>query len=440
MRERKVWQKKIRVGFRQLFYGVLLFQACQPTNESTRETANSLTYWSANNQYEINLARAVVAEWNAAHPEIQVRHQSIPESQSSEEVILSAVVSKTTPDIYSNIWPGDVELYVEANSLVAIDTFPDFPSTVGDRVRPDLLEEARSRDGHLYQIPWKTNPIMVIYNKKLLAEAGFSEFPRTYAEFLVAAEKITRDTDHDGYFDRWIGLCDIRVTWWQRFFDFYPLYIAASGGKTLLDGDEVVFDSPAAVQVFDFLQTLFARGYFPREKMTGRTDVFLQSQVATRFTGPWEISHAEKFKPDGFEYDFAPIPLPDRTTGPAFTYGDFKNIVIFSTTKHPAAAWEFVKFMVSRQNDLRLLEMTNQLPLRQNLVADTLFQTYFTANPKMRLFAEQSQFVRGADTSPVLKEIFDAISREFEACVVYSAKSPVHAVRDAAERARLILN
>jgi len=354
-------------------------------------------------------------------------------------VILSAVVSKTTPDVYSNIWPGDVELYVEANSLVAVDQFPDFQQTIGARVRPDLLAEARSRDGRIYQIPWKTNPIMVIYNKTLLAEAGFAGFPRTYSEFLTAAAKIVKDRNHDGYPDRWIGLCDIRVTWWQRFFDFYPLYIAASGGQTLLHGDEVIFDNPAAVQVFAFLQTLFQQGYFPKEKMTGRTDVFLQSHVATRFTGPWEISHAEKFKPAGFEYDFAPIPRPDSATGPAYTYGDFKNIVIFSTTKHPAAAWEFVKFMVSRQNDLRLLELTNQLPLRQNLEADTLFHAYFAANPKMRIFARQSQFVRGADTSPVLKEIFDAISREFEACVVYGTKPPNQAVQDAAGRARLIL-
>ncbi len=262
------------------------------------------------------------------YPEIQVVHQSIPEGQSSEEVILSAVVSKTTPDVYSNIWPGDVELYVEAKSLVALDQFADFQQTIGKRVRSDLLKEARSRDGHIYQVPWKTNPIMVIYNKKLFAEAGFEEFPRTYSRFLEAASKIVEDRNQDGYYDRWIGLCDIRVTWWQRFFDFYTLYISASGGKTLLDGNDVIFDNPAAVQVFEFLQTLFKKGYFPKEKMTGRTDVFLQSNVATRFTGPWEITHADKFKPEGFEYDFAPVPRPDNATGAAYTYGDFNNIVI----------------------------------------------------------------------------------------------------------------
>jgi multiple sugar transport system substrate-binding protein len=54
-------------------------------------------------------------------------------------------------------------------------------------------------------------------------------------------------------------------------------------------------------------------------------------------------------------------------------------------------------------------------------------------------FANQAQYVRGADSSPVLREIFDAISQEFEASVIYGAKSAEDAVRAASDRARLIM-
>lgn len=418
---------------------LILLLACAQRTDEINPDKIELVYWSANNQYEINLARAIVAEWNQTHPEIQVLHQSIPESQSSEEVMLSAVVSKTTPDIYSNIWPGDTEFYVEANVLVALDRFPDFKQTIGQRVHADQLQEARSRDGQIYQIPWKTNPIMIIYNKKILAEAGYSTFPKTYSAYLTAAGKIAQDRNQDGYIDRWMGLLDIRAIWWQRFFDFYTLYIAASGGRTLVRQDQVLFDNQAAVDVFRFLQTNFQRGYFPKEKVTGRTDIFLQSAVATRFTGPYAITHADKFKPEDFEYDFAPVPRPDSAEGPDYTYGDFKNIVIFNNTKYPQAAWEFVKYMVNRKNDLKLLEMTNQLPVRQNILADTLFTRYFARNPRMVPFAKQARFVRGADSSPVLKEVFDAISQEFEISIVYGAKSPEQAIQDAVTRVKLII-
>lgn len=398
-----------------------------------------LVYWSANNQYEVDLAKALVAQWNTLHPQTPVVHQPVPESQSTEEAILAAVVGKTTPDVFSNMWPGDVEAYARAGQLVALDTFPDFAEAIASRVDSALLEEARSSDGHIYQIPWKTNPVMVIYNRTMLAEAGYDHFPATYSEYLQAAAKVARDTNGDGRIDRWMGITDIRALWWQRFFDFYPLYIAATQGRTLLQDGEVAFDNVEAVEVFSFLRTLFDRGYFPKERMVGRTDAFLQGIVASRFTGPWEIRHAEKFKPEGFLYDFAPIPRPDGITGPVYTYGDMKNIVIFRTTHNTRLAWQFAKFLVSREADLLLLEMTDQLPLRAGLLQDPLYASYFETNPFMKRFAHQARFVRGTDTSPVLKEIFDILSNEFEACVVYGVKTPAKAIQDAAEQARLIL-
>lgn len=399
----------------------------------------TLTYWSANNQYEMDLAEVIVNEWNASHPAVQIKLQPIPESRSSEEVVLSAVVGKTTPDIYSNMWPGDVESYVRAQALVPLDQFSDFDSLAADRFSNEFIEEARSNDHRIYQILWKTNPIMMIYNKKMLADAGFDTPPRTYSEFFELAEKIKKDVDGDGYVDRWVGITQILVTWWQRFFDYYTLYIAASGGGTLVDGEAVTFDNEYSVEVFRFLQTLFEKDYFPKERMDARADVFIHSIVATRFTGPWAVTQIDRQKSDDFEYGFAPVPRPDSSSGPNYTYGDYKSIVIFNTTKHPKQAWEFVKYLISKKNDLRLMQLADQLPIRKNILQDSLFIPYFEKNPRKKLFAEQAQYVRGADSSPVLREIFDAISQEFEASAIYNTKSAKQAVADAAERARLIM-
>jgi multiple sugar transport system substrate-binding protein len=282
-------------------------------------------------------------------------------------------------------------------------------------------------------MPWKTNPVMLMYNVKLFQRAGFATAPATYSEYLAAGEKLRDELSC------WLGIRDIRVLWWQRFFDFYPLYLAASGGNGLVHGDSVLFENESAVAVMSFLQTIYREGYFPKQKMTTTADFFLLGKTASRFNGPYEISHAEKFKPAGFEYDFAPLPVPDGYEGPFYTYGDLKNIVIFSTCQQPQVAWEFVKFMVSRRSDLRLLELTNQLPMRKDLLSDSLFSGYFAENPRMVAFARQAEHVRGIDQSPVMKEIFDAISQEYEAAVVYATKSPEQAVQDAAQRVRLIM-
>lgn len=422
----------------QIILLIIFILSCHQPSSHRDADIISLTYWSANNQDEIDLAAKLVQEWNAAHLNIQVKHQPIPEGRSSEEVVLAAIVGKTTPDVYSNMWPGDVELYVRAKALIMLDQFADFDSLAGSRFSEDKIEEARSRDGHIYQILWKTNPIMMAYNKKMFAAAGFAEPPGTYQEFFEAAEKITQDTNGDGYIDRWIGITQILVTWWQRFFDYYPLYIAASGGKTLLDGDRVNFNNETSIEVFRFLQTLFSKDYFPKERMDARADVFLHGIVATRFTGPWAIMQIEKFKRSDFKYDFAPIPRPSED-GPGYTYGDYKSIIIFKNTKYPEQAWQFVKHLISRQADFDLLQIAKQLPVRKNILQDILFQDFFEKNPMMAKFARQAEFVRGADSSPVLREIFDAISQEFEACVIYGRKSPEDAVMDMARRAELIM-
>jgi multiple sugar transport system substrate-binding protein len=55
-------------------------------------------------------------------------------------------------------------------------------------------------------------------------------------------------------------------------------------------------------------------------------------------------------------------------------------------------------------------------------------------------FAKQAEYVRGTDVCSVLKEIFDIISREYEACVIYGIKTPEQAIADAASAAQLLLD
>ena len=156
------------------------------------------------------------------------------------------------------------------------------------------------------------------------------------------------------------------------------------------------------------------------------------------FSGPWQIAAIAKFAP-GMRFDVAPLPVPDDHTGPVYTSGDYKNIAIFGNTKHPKESWEFVKFLITAEHDLLMLEICNQIPVRGDLLTDSLFAGYFRRNPLMVRFAEQAVFTRGMDAVPDLKEIFDTISQQYEICAVYGEKSPREAVRDAAQHARLII-
>ena len=169
-------------------------------------------YWSSNNTDEINYARYVVEKWNKENPNEDITFQPVPEGQSSEEVILAAVVGGTTPDLYSNMWQGDVEYYARAGKLIALDTLPGFNELIYNRCDSAVVEEVRSTDGHIYQIPWKINPIMMIYNKGMLAELGYSKPPRTYSEFFDVARHVKEKYAVNGHPTKWAGYAEVQVT------------------------------------------------------------------------------------------------------------------------------------------------------------------------------------------------------------------------------------
>ena len=416
---------------------LVLFIGC---NSSKDEKENTLLFWSSNNRGEIEFTEFFVAQWNKKQ-ETKVRFQPIPEGQSSEEVILASVVGKTTPDIYANMWQGSVEMYAKAGVLVPLDTLEGFTEFIKARCTKKVVEEITSSDGHIYQVPWKINPIMTIYNKRLISDFGLHKLPNTYNEYLETGEIIKKDKDNDGYIDQWFGYTAVKVIWYERLMNFYPLYIAAADGGELIKDNKAAFNNEYGVGVFRFLQELYQKEYYSKERLTAGQDRFITEGFFTKWIGPWEIRHVEKFKQrDDFEISFYPMQVPKDHKGPIYTYSDPKNIVIFNTCKQPQEAWNFIKTLIDKEGDKKLLEITTQLPNRKNLEKDSAFQEYFKFHPKMKIFAKQANYLKGVDNCEIIVEVFDIISQEYEACVIYNKKTPEQAIEDAEKAVNNLLN
>lgn len=414
------------------FLGIcLLVSSC-----TIEEKGNELLFWSSSNRQEIEFSVDMVDLWNSTN-NVHINFQPVPEGQSSEEIILAAVVANTTPDIYANMRQGDVEFYAESHALIPLDTLDGFLEFMYARCDSSVMDEIRSADGHTYQIPWKINPIIVLYNQEYYDELGVEDYPRTYSEYLLLAEKFKKDKDGDGYVDQWFGNTETSVLWYQRFFNFIPLYYAASGGAPLIKNNKAAFDNEAAVQVFTFLRELYKNQYFPLDKLKGATDPFFAGDVATKWTGPWDVPYIMKYKPD-MEFNVHPMPVPDNYKGVSYTYADSKSIVIFKQSSNPQKAWEFLQQFLSVENDFKFFSQSQQFPRRKDLLTDSLFVKYLSDNPKLAPFAKQAKYTRGISDTPYMKEILDLISQEYEACVVYGKKEPAQAIKDAATAVNLL--
>ena len=424
--------------FHHRFYFLLiiffLLNSCKRGDVNEKE----LLFWCSNNNQEIKLCSDLTATWNRNHPSTPLHMQPIPEGQSSEEVILAAVVGKTTPDIYANMWQGNVEMYAHAKVLIALDTLKGFLDFIKERCDSNVIKEVTSSDGHIYQVPWKVNPIMTIYNKNLFAANGIQSPPKTYSEYLQDAQKFKEQNKNNATQKRF-GYTAVKPIWYEMRFNFYPLYLAASGGAHLIENNKAVFNNKYAIGVFRFLQSLYTNDYFSKESAAASEDVFVSQNIATKWTGPWEITHLDGIPNLGFKYDYYEEIVPDDHTGPVYTYADPKNIVIFNTCTDPQAAWEFIKTMINKEGDLGLLKVTGQFPRRKNLLTDLFFSSFLNANPMLMPFARQLPYVKGDDNCEVIVEVLDIISQEYEACVVYGKKTPEKAIADAEGAVNVLL-
>jgi multiple sugar transport system substrate-binding protein len=417
---------------------VALQGATFTVDERAAENPVELTYWPAANPVEVDLARRLAADWNARHPDVQVRVQPIPAGRSSEEVLLAAVVGNATPDICSNVSSGLLARLVRAGAVHRLDDLAATAARLDERTNEPMLGPLRLPDGGIYAVPWKTNPMMLMYNVDQLAEAGVSP-PRTYGDLIEGLRRLARDTDGDGRLDRWGFWARLKTTWFERFYDFYPLYLAASGGRTLVSRGEVSFENEAAVEAIRVLRQAFAEELLPLSNFEGR-DPFMDGTVAMKVVGPWFVKELEELKVPGLRYDVTPVPVPDgEDPDVAYSFADLKSIAIFSTTRHPVAAARFVAYLTSPEADRLLIEEAAQLPYRRALASDGRFAAALTRWPTLEAYAGRADRSRDIDIDPDVVEIFDILSEAYEAAAIYGTMSPEQAIREAADEVRGVL-
>jgi multiple sugar transport system substrate-binding protein len=381
--------------------------------------------WLSNNPEEIAWGKAMVKEWNSSHPDETVTAQEIPAGKTSEEVIGAAITAGNAPCLVFNTAPAAVPQFEKQGGLVAIDSFDGGASYVEQRTG-SAAEQYKSPDGQYYQIPWKANPVMIFYNKDIMKKAGIDpENPplATYDEFLATSKKVVDS-----------GAAQAAIwpaptsEFFQSWFDFYPLYAAETGGTQLIEDGKATFDSEAGKAVADFWATLYSDGLAPKEAASG--DAFADGKSAMSVVGPWAIA----VYGDAVNWGVAPVPTATgKSPDEIYTFSDAKNVAVYSACENQGTAWDVLKFATSKDQDGKLLEMTGQMPLRENL--ETTYPDYFTAHPEYKMFADQASRTIEVPNVPNSVEIWQALRDAYTSAVIFGKTSVDDALSTAADKA-----
>ncbi|MFT4283850.1 MAG: sugar ABC transporter substrate-binding protein [Protaetiibacter sp.] len=345
-------------------------------------TSGPIKIWYSTNEQEIAWAEKVVEAWNADHPDEKVTAEAIPAGKSSEDAISAAITAGNTPCLVYNTAPAAVPAFQKQGGLVDLSTtFADGEDFITGR-SGGAADGFRSPDGDLYQVPWKANPFMLYYNKDMLAAAGLdADNPKleTYDDVLAAAKAIKAAGAAD-----YVLYPPASGDYTNPLFDFYPFYLANSGGTQLVADGKATFTSAEGVETLEFWKTLYAEGYSSAEAYSGDAwaGPFADGVAALGIAGPWG---AGAF--DG-KVNYGVVPLPTAAgTAPeeTYTFGDSKNVGLYTSCENKQTAWDFVKFSMNADNDLALLETTGQFPIRTDVAE--VAADYLASNPLLATFA-----------------------------------------------------
>lgn len=396
--------------------------ASSSTAESATTAKGPIKIWYSNNEFEVKWGKAMVASWNSAHPDQKIDAQEIPAGKSSEEVIGAAITAGNAPCLVFNTAPVAVPQFQKQGGLVPLDSFPDGAQYIKDRTG-DLADQYKSGDGKMYQLPWKSNPVVLFYNKDLFKKAGLdAENPKlnTQAEFLDTARTLVKSG------------AAANAVWpspasdfFQSWFDFYPFYAANSGGAPLVKDGKATFDSDQGKQVATMFETLYKENLASKEVYQG--DSFAEGKAAMSLAGPWAIAAYK----DKVNWGAVPVPAAQAQTEGS-TFSDAKNVAMYSACENQGTAWEVMKFATSKEQDGKLLADSGQMPMRKDL--PTVYADYFAKNPLYTQFAEQAGRTVEVPNVSNSVEIWQTFRTAYAKSVIFGNESVDAAFKGSAEK------
>jgi ABC-type glycerol-3-phosphate transport system substrate-binding protein len=297
-----------------------------------------LTHWAPDTVAKLE---AAAATYSQSHPDTKVTVRAVPFGDLLTTLRTSGggAGGATIAGIY-DAWLPDLakdKLVAPAPDAVAAETKDNWPAGVVG---------AASIGGTLYGIPNEIDVYALNYNKKLFADAGIADAPKTWDEFLAAAEKLTdKSKGQQGF-----GLIN---SWAAGVLHPFASLLVSNGGELVVDGKPTL-DSKQAVETFDLYETLIKKGYSDPAMATAdanTTGPFLDNFVSGK-TGMiimanwWESALKAGMGENFADIATAPIPVgPSGDVARSISYSWMTVVNAKAPADEQAAAWDFLSWL-----------------------------------------------------------------------------------------------
>ena len=337
--------------------------------------------WDANQR---PLYQQCADDFQRQHPGIRVRIQQ----QGWDDywtTLSTGLVAETAPDVFTNHLSKYPDL-VANGQLVDLAPY----------IRRDRLDLARyepglvapwGRAGHQYGLPKDWDTVALIVNLDQAAAQGVTEAelralrwnPRDGGSFGQMVARLTRDAAGRSALQAGFDKTRVQVVGYQNpgpggmsgQTEWAPF--AASNGFTYQaapwDG-ALRFDDPRLAETLAWLAGLPARGLSLAPEAVGRLGVetlFATGRVAMVPAGAWMIGHYARL----VRFRYAWVPLPIGPLGRSSMLNGLADS-IWIGTRHPEAAWAWVRHLASADCQRKLAASGTLFPALAGMSAQTL--------------------------------------------------------------------
>ncbi|MGD8623107.1 MAG: sugar ABC transporter substrate-binding protein [Anaerolineae bacterium] len=348
-----------------------------------------LVYQDWRTEWFPEMAQQMLAGFHASHPNIRVFFTMDPDNLV-EQMPLD-MEAGTAPDVLAGCCDF-LPAWAQQGYLLDLSPYvaADLDRATTDEWDPAQYKAFFTADGHQFALPKYHGALALYYNKDLFDEyrVDYPNASWTHDDYLEAMKRLTHDRAGDGQIDLWGSMLDIA---WERL----QVHVNSWGGRFVNPADNrlSLMDAPSSLEAMEWLR---ARMWDDRV-MASFLDVqnietrqaFINQRIAMVEDGSWSLK--DILAAADFRIGVAPFPAgPVRRVTLATTDG----FAIYAGTRHPEAAWELLKFLVSREYGRAMARANFLQPARASLV-DEWIQLIRTEFPRDAQEIELAAFAEG---------------------------------------------
>jgi len=353
----------------------------------------------------------LIHRFHNEHPGIRVKRQVGPHSSTEYHAIVTQRLRNrdTSVDIFlmDVIWPPEF-----AAAGWAMDLTSRFPVQEQKKFLDGPIR-ANTVQGRIYGVPCYIGAGLFYYRKDLLEKYGFKP-PQTWEEMITQGQRVLKGEGgpgiavYSGQFKQYEGLvCDMMEFIW-------------SNGGAAVDSrtGQVSLDKPAAMQAVSFVRDriigkaapLGVLNYEEPESL----DLFIQGKAVFLRNWPyaWSLANDPETSRVAGRIGVERLPcFPGHDS--ASTLGGWQ-FGINRYSRHPEAAWQFIRFMTSAESQEILALESGLAPTRRSVYDVPLIQE---KTPHLKAFLPAFKKARPRPLSPVYPMISQELQRFFSRAI-----------------------